>query len=451
MIQDLTTGRPAKVILVYSLPIILGNVFQQIYNLVDIVIVGRCIGFQALAGVGATGGLNFLVLGFAMGITSGLGIMIAQFFGARDMVRMRQSIGTSLIICVGLSALLTTVALVCLPWMLHFLNTPDSIYQYSYNYISVIFGGLIASVAYNMVSCILRALGDSRTPLYFLLFSSALNVGLDLLCIATFGWGVHGAALATVFAQMLSAILCFAWAFRKYPEIRLHLEDFRTSWRFIWDHLAIGLPMALQFSITAVGVVILQGALNLFPDTYIAGFSAASKVQNLGSTVGVSFGVSMANYAGQNYGAGRIDRVRSGVRATIFLTLCVCTVASLILWFFATPLTSMFLDDGSLADAGDRVSEIFYAARLYLHISAIFFPFLYLIFVYRNALQGVGQTFWPLMAGVLELVIRVGASLTFPKFYGYPAIPMVDVMSWFGACLWLAVSYYILMPKVVKN
>lgn len=450
MTQDLTRGNPAKVILLYSLPIILGNVFQQVYNLVDTIIVGRYIGFQALAGVGITGGLNFLVLGFAFGITGGLGIMIAQYFGAKDYEKMRQSIGTSLTICLGLSALLTALAVGLLHQLLQLINTPSSIYDFAHDYIFVIFAGIFATVAYNMVSCILRAIGDSKTPLYFLVFSSVLNVGLDMLCIVVLHWGVVGAATATVVSQLVSAVLCFAYAFRKYPEIRLKRKDFRTNWPFIWEHLRIGLPLALQFSITAFGIVILQSALCGFKDTYIAGFSAASRVQALGSTVGVSFGVAMANYAGQNFGAGDIKRIRSGVNWTILIALCVCAFVSTIMSVFADGLTSMFMDKSAVSDSVERTAEIYYASRRYLYTSAIFFPFLYILFVYRNALQGIGKTFWPLMAGVFELIIRVSASAILPARMGYPAIPLVDVFAWVGACTVLAISYYLQMPKPIK-
>lgn len=447
MIKDLTYGKPAKVILTFSIPIILGNLFQQIYNLVDMVIVGRFLGFQALAGVGATGGMSFLVLGFALGITGGFGIMVAQFYGAKDFDRMRQSIGTSLILCVILSALLTAVTLGWLKPMLNLIDTPESIFHYSYDYIFIIYAGIFANVAYNMVACILRALGDSRIPLYFLLFSSVLNVGLDLVCIIVFGWGVRGAAAATVFSQMVSAVLCFIYSWKKYPEIRLGLSDFRTDISFMWDHLKIGLPMALQFSITAIGVIILQGALNQFEDTYIAGFSAANRVQQLSSTIGVSFGVAIANYAGQNFGAGEIGRVKKGVNATIFLSLGVCALASVFMSIFADWLTTLFLSTETLNGPADILDQIYGASRQYLYISAIFFPFLYVLFVYRNALQGIGKTFWPLMAGVAELLIRLVASAVLPPRLGFTGVPLVDVSAWVGACVILAVSYYIIIPK----
>ena len=442
MANDLTKGSPARVIFVYSLPIILGNVFQQVYNLVDTVIVGRLVNYQALAGVGITNGLTFLVMGFVFGITGGLGIKIAQYFGAQDWAGLRRSVGTSLIISTVLAVLLTVTAVTCTEPMLRLIGTGPEIFPYSRDYLIILFAGISTQTAYNLISCILRGLGDSRTPLYFLIFSSLLNVGLDILFIGGLRWGVKGAAFGTVISQATSAVLCFIYAFRHYKVIRISRGDLQTSRAFVWEHLRIGIPMALQFSITAVGIVMLQAALNSFPPTYIAGFSAASKIQSIGSLVAISFGVAIANYAGQNYGAGDIRRVRRGVTVTVMMTLSVCLVASVLMATLATPLTSLFLDPGTAANG-----EIYEASRRYLYTSATFFPFLYLIFVYRNALQGIGKTFLPLMAGVLELVIRAVGSHTLPHMFGYPGVPMVDVSAWIGACVMLFISYRIQMPK----
>ncbi len=443
MIQNLTKGRPAGVILLFALPIILGNVFQQIYSVVDSVIVGRYVSYQALAGVGITNGLTFFIFGFVIGITSGLGIKTAQFFGAKAFDKMRQSLGTGFIICLVLSILITILAIVSINPSLRFMGTDEEIYEYSHDYLLITYIGLTSQIAYNMVACILRALGDSKTPLYFLIFSSVLNIILDILFVNYFGWGVPGAAWATVLAQLISAICCFVFVFYRYKELRLTKKDFQTSWTFVWEHLRIGLPMALQFSITAFGVIILYAALNHFPTTYIAGFTTASKIQNLGMLVPISLGVAIANYVGQNYGAGNIVRMRVGVNAALLMSLAVCVVVSLSIVLFAHPLTSIFLDP----DIVGNTSEIFSASMQYLYVSALFFPFLFLLFIYRNALQGVGKTFMPLLAGVLELLIRVVASLILPKYFGYNGVILVDVCAWVGACLLLFISYQIQMPK----
>lgn len=445
MTTNLTQGNPAKAILLYSVPIIIGNFFQQVYNLVDMVIVGRCLDYRALAGVGATNGLNFFVLWFALGITSGLGIRIAQYYGAGDMAKMRKSIGTSLVICLVMSAVLTVLAAGYCGPILRLMGTHEDLFDFSYSYIFIIFVGLGITVAYNIIACILRAIGDSRTPLYFLIFSSVLNVCLDILFMAEFGWGVKGAAWATISSQALSALLCFIYAWWRYPILRLSFSDLQTDRRLIRSHLGISLPMALQFSITAFGIIILQAALNGFPSTNIAGFAAASKIQGVGSVVGVAFGVAIANFVGQNFGAGNLERARKGVRITLAMTLSVCIMSGLLISIFADPLTSLFMENGT----GSDVPAIYEASRRYLYFSAAFYPFLFGLFVFRNALQGIGKTFWPLMAGVMELILRTVASMTLPHFMGYDGILLSDVLAWAGAFIVLGISYYYQMPRAV--
>ena len=443
MIKNLTKGNPAKVIFLFSLPIILGNVFQQIYSIVDSVIVGRFVCYQALAGVGITGGLTFFVFGFVIGITSGLGIKTAQFFGAKDFENMRRSLGTGIVISIVSSCIITFLALITIHPMLRLMDASPDIYEYSYIYLKITYIGITSQFAYNLVACILRALGDSKTPLYFLIFSSVLNIILDILFVKTFGFGVAGAAWATVIAQIISAICCFIYVFKRYPELHLAKSDFNTNWKFVWEHLKIGLPMALQFSITSIGVILLYAALNNFPTTYIAGYTTANKIQSLGMLVPISLGVGVANYVGQNYGARNFVRMRIGVNSAVIMTLCFCVVISSLMAFFADALTSLFIDDKVVAN----ISEIYTASRWYIYISALFFPFLFVLFVYRNALQGVGKTFLPLMAGVLELVIRAVASVILPPMFGYNGILLVDVLAWVGACTLLTIGYIVQMPK----
>ena len=429
---------------VYSLPIILANVFQQVYALVDMAIVGRLVGYEALSGVGATNGLSFLLFGFASGVTAGFGICVAQFFGAKDYASLRRSVATSLRLSLQLSLALTAIALAFCGPMLRLMGTPEAVFGYSLTYISVIFAGTLAQVAYNMMACILRSLGDSRTPLLVLIFSVTLNVGLDLLFIGVFGWGVAGAAWATTISQGISAVISAAYAFRHYPMIRPQRGDWHLTRAFAWHHLRIGLPMAFQFSITAVGILLLQAALNRFPVTYMAGFTAANKVQNLGATVSIAFGMAMANYAGQNIGAGRMDRVRAGVRASLWITMVVCVVCAAVMVVFARPLTALFVGEtgAGAAVAAGSLAEIFEAAREYLVCSAVFFPFLYVIFIFRNALQGIGKPFWPLMGGVFELVIRAFAAAFLPQRFGYNGIVLIDTLAWVGAALLLVIAYF---------
>lgn len=443
MIRDLTKGNPARVIFIYSLPIIIGNVFQQVYNFVDNVIVGRYVSYQALAGVGVTNGMTYLMLGFMVGITGGLGVKTAQHFGSGDIANVRKSIATGIVVCSAFAAVMTAASVLLADPVLRLLGAGPDIFGYARDYSVIIFAGLATQAAYNFISSVLRALGDSRTPLYFLIFSSVLNVVLDFLFVCGTGWGVRGAAFATVLSQLLSAVLCFIYAFTRYKEIRLRRSDFKLDGKFISDHLSLSFPMAVQSSIIAVGVIFLNAALASFPSQYIAGFSAASRTSNLGALVPVSLGVAMANYAGQNYGAGMMKRIRQGVRACCLMAMGVCLPVSSAMLVFPEQLTSLFVDPDT---AGD-VADIYDASVRYLRVSASLFPFLFLIFIFRNALLGIGRPFWPFMACVGELVLRAVTSFIFPKMFGYTGVIYVDCLSWVVACLIVFLAYVFIVVR----
>ena len=444
--KDLTNGNPAKIILFYSIPILIGNIFQQLYSMVDTIIVGKYIGADALAAVGTTGPLNFLVLGFVGGLTGGFAVITAQRFGAKDEDGVRRSTATIIILSVILTVVITALAVATTMPLLKLINTPEKIINDSYTYIVIIYLGIAATMLYNMVSCILRALGDSKTPLYFLVVSSVLNIVLDLLFIINFGMGVAGAALATVISQGVSGILCLIYTKKKYTILHLSKKDFKWSTKFAWKHMSVGLPMAFQFSITAVGVVILQGALNLFGETYIAAYTAASKVEQLVTQPANTFGVTMANYAGQNLGAGRIDRIKDGVRKSTIITLLFAVAAIILVYIFDEALIGLFISD----DEQNKVLLI-EAAQQYLRLCSLFFPFLYMIFIYRNMLQGTGHGFMPLMAGVFELVTRCAAAFTLPGFFGFKGICIAGPLAWIAAAVPLGITYFITIKKMRRN
>lgn len=444
MSNDMTTGSPVKLIFFFSMPILLGNIFQQLYSMVDTIIVGRCIDFQALAAVGATGAISFLIIGFVFGLTGGFAVITAQRFGARDDEGLRHSIGITIILCSVTAVVMTIISTLAAKPLLHLMNTPDDIFKDAYIYIMIIFGGIAPSLAYNMLACILRALGDSKTPLLFLIISSILNIVLDLLFIAVFGMGVAGAALATIISQGVSAVLCFVYMIKHYPILHLTKKDFAWNPYFAWKHLAIGLPMAFQFSITAIGTIILQGALNLLGSVKIAAFTAACKVEQLASQPANSFGITMANYAGQNLGANKLKRIRQGTVKCIFLSLGFTVISGLILIFFSTPLTNLFLGNTDPA----VLNEIIDSSQQYLMLAALFFPFLSLLFIFRNVLQGMGKSFWPLMAGVAELVFRTLVAFTLPKHLGFLGICLASPAAWAGATILLIFSYIYVMKKM---
>lgn len=437
MTNDMTNGKPAKLILMFSLPLLIGNIFQQFYSMADTVIVGRTIGVHALAAVGATGAISFLILGFVMGITSGFSVITAQRFGAGDESGVRRSVAVSVLLSVGVTVLLTIIAMLTAMPLLRVMNTPADIIMDSYGYIIVIFAGIGASVFYNLISSILRALGDSRTPLLFLIVASVLNIILDLVFILVFRMGVAGAAYATVIAQVISGIFCVAYTVRRFPILRLHKGDWRFDWSFAWQHLRVGLPMAFQFSITAIGVMVMQAALNAFGSDTVAAYTAASKIEQIVTAPFGSLGVTMATYGAQNYGAGKMYRIRSGVGAATLITAGFTLLAVLVSVFLGTPLTHVFVSDGS--------AQVFTDAQLYLNTIAPFFIVLGMLFVFRNVLQGIGRGLVPLLAGVAELIMRIVVAFTLAAPLGYFGVCLANPAAWVGATLPLCIAFFVVM------
>ena len=312
----MTVGKPSKLIIQFMIPMFLGNVFQQFYNVADSIVAGQFLGVQALAAIGSTGSLMFFVTGWMNGMSSGFAILVSQWFGAKKYDRMRHYVAMSVYLSIILSVLMTVGFLAANVPILRMMNYPPDIMPDVTAYMGIIYAGLIVTAAYNALAAFLRALGDSRSPLYFLIISAAINVVLDIVFIVYGGMGVDGCAYATVIAQAISALLCFIYIVKRYPILHLKREDFRISFRSWGRLLALGIPMALQFSITAIGTIIVQGAVNVYGEIYMAGFSAAGKLQNIIATVFSAFGATIATYVGQNRGAGKMDRVRQGVRTT---------------------------------------------------------------------------------------------------------------------------------------
>ena len=319
MTNDMTRGNPTRLIISFTLPVLFGNLCQQLYGMVDSIIVGRAISMEALAAVGATSGISFLVIGCIQGLTAGFSVITAQRFGAGDYEGVKRSVATSALLSLAATVLLTAAGILTARPLLEVMNTPADIIEDSYAYIIVIYYGVAATAFYNLLSCIIRALGDSKTPLIFLVFASFLNVALDLLFIITFHMGVGGAAWATVLSQGVSGLLCLGYAWRRFPLLRMEKRHWTFDWSYAWKHLRLALPMAMQFVITGTSVLVNQAVLNLFGSAAVAAFSAASKIHMLSEQVAVSFGTAMATYAGQNYGAGKAGRVREGLRKCTLL------------------------------------------------------------------------------------------------------------------------------------
>lgn len=443
MTKDMTEGNPFRLILTFSIPLLLGNIFQQFYNMVDSIIVGQFIGEEALAAVGSTGSMVFLVIGFCMGIAGGFGILVSQSFGAGDEKRLRHYVAMSFLLSLVITIILTAAMMVTTVPLLKLMRTPENILEGAASYLLVIYAGLGVTLLYNVLSCILRGVGDSKTPLYFLIISSLLNVVLDLLFVVVFKSGVAGAAYATVISQGVSAILCLVYMFWKFPMLRLKKEDWKFDWNAIGQLFGVGLPMALQFSITAVGVMILQSAINDFGSTVVASYTAASKVENLSTQVMVTLGTTMATYCGQNLGAGRFDRIKEGIKVSYIFIFASTILAILISAVFGKNIVSWFIANPS--------EEILEYASSYLNFISYFYLFLAILFLFRNVLQGMGSGFVPMMCGVAEMVVRTFIAFAWADKLGYTAICLASPLAWIAAAVPLFIAYYSKMKNPEKS
>ena len=443
MTKDLTVGKPLKSIVLFMLPIMVGNIFQQLYSMVDTIIVGQTISAQALAGVGVTNSMSLLIIGFVQGLTSGFSVKTSQMFGAHDEDGVKRSLAASLALSTVISVALTFVAVYTTMPLLRLIDTPEDVISYSYDYIVAVYWGLAATVFYNLGSAMLRAVGDSRTPLIFLILAALLNVGLDFLFILEFDMGVAGAGWATVVSQAVSAIGCFAVMFAKFPVYRIGFKHFASSVKFYWQHMALGLPMALQFSIIAVGIMVQQSALNALGSVAVTAYTAANKIDSIINQSLAALGAAVATFCGQNYGAGKYDRIRQGVK----LSMAVGIVCSLIGFAFvallAKPLTALF--------SNEITEEILDLSRQYLIWQGAMYIFLTAIYVYRNALQGIGKSTFAMLGGGIEVVMRVLASLLLAKALGYTGICVSNPAAWIGADIFFVISYYAVMRSLRRR
>ncbi|QJA08157.1 MATE family efflux transporter [Romboutsia sp. CE17] len=443
MTNDMTKGSPLRIFILFSIPLLIGNIFQQLYSMVDTIIVGRFVGVDALAAVGSTGSMFFLVNGMILGLTSGFSVLVSQKFGAKDEEGLKKSVASNIILTIISTIIITVVALVVKNPLLKLMNTPDNIFNDANIYITIIFAGIFTQTTYNMAAGILRAIGDSKTPLYFLIISSVINIVLDLVFIINFNMGVAGAAYATNIAQGISGILCLVYSYKKFKVLRLKREDFKVDKSYYTTHLKVGIPMGLQFSVTAVGVIIVQSAVNVFGSNIIASYTASSKVLQLVMQPLISFGVTMATYAGQNLGAKRFDRIRNGMSIMNKISIITSLIAGAILVFFGKYFVMIFIEN-----PGD---EIIRYAQDVLNYSAVFMIFLGFIFVYRNVLQGMGESFVPMMAGVYELVARSIVAFTLPKYIGFTGICLSDPIAWIAAAVPLMITYRNRINKIIDE
>lgn len=416
MKTDMTAGKPMKMILDFTIPVFIGGVFQQFYNMMDAIIVGKFVGTKGLAAVGATGTIIFLIIGCLMGLTAGFAVITAQKFGAGKMREMRQTVGNAAILSVIMSIIMTAVSMIGMRKLLLLMNTPEDIFHDAYVYIMIICGGIFAQVLYNLIASILRALGNSKTPLYFLIISALLNVVLDLLFIIVFHMGVAGAAWATVISQGVSGVLCILYIIKAVPELHLKRDDWRLRGNISKNQIGMGIPMGLQYSITAIGTMMVQSALNILGSYPVAAFTAGSKIESIFSQAFVAIGTTMATYNAQNIGAGKLERVRQGFRCAHVIGIVYAIITGLIMIFWGKYFAYLFISDNA--------AEVVPMVDIYVKCAGVFFVPLHFVNCLRNGIQGMGYGLLPMMAGVAELTGR-----------GITAVIAADHKSYFGACM----------------
>lgn len=440
--KEMTAGPALPLIFNFTMPLLLGNLLQQTYSLIDAAIVGKFLGINPLAAVGASSSVIFLILGFCNGCGCGFGIPVAQKFGARDYVMMRKYITVALRLAIAISLFIALVTSILCADILTLMRTPADIFQDAYLYLLVTFIGVPFTFLYNLLSSIIRALGDSKTPFYFLLFSTVLNVLLDLFCILVLGWGVLGAAVATIFSQGVSMLLCYFYMYRHFDILQGEASERKFQPRLAKNLLAIGIPMGLQFSITAIGSMMLQSANNALGTACVAAFTSAMRIKMFFICPFESLGIAMATYCGQNYGAGKPLRIWEGIKASCFMMLVYALATFVILMFAAKSLALLFVSPSEI--------EIIKDTELFLHVSSYFFPMLGLLCILRYTIQGAGYTNLAMLSGVFEMVARALVSLYAVPVWGYMAVCFGDPTAWVAANIFLIPAFVYVYRRLKK-
>lgn len=440
--KDMTQGSPIRLILQFCIPLFFGMLFQQFYNMMDTIIVGKFLGVQALASVGATGSINFMVIGFCMGVCNGFAIPVAQQFGAGDYHNLRKYVANSAWLAIAFAGFMTAAVCVLCRQILKWMNTPEDIMEGAYSYIFVIFLGIPVIYLYNLLSGIIRSLGDSKSPLFFLVLSSGLNIILDLTLILIFDMGVAGAAWATVISQAVSGIACLIYIMLRFDILKISKEEWRVDGRCVGTLCNMGIPMGLQYSITAIGSVILQTAVNGIGSMAVAAVAAGAKIGMFFCCPFDAMGSTMATYAGQNVGAGKLDRVSKGVKSTCLLGLGYSLIAALILGLFGGTIALFFVDAGE--------TEIIRHVTWFLWGNVAFFFPLALVNIVRFTIQGLGFSKFAILAGVAEMAARCLVALIFVPEFGYLAVCFASPVAWIFADLFLVPAYMHVMKKLQK-
>ena len=443
--KDMTTGSSMKLILGFAVPLLMGMLFQQVYSLVDTIIVGRFLGVNALAAVGATGSINFLIIGFCLGLCNGFALPVAQRFGAKDYDGLRKYVGNSAVLSVIIGGTITVFTVVFCRNILQIMDTPADIIDLSYNYIVVIFAGIPATLLYNILSSHLRSLGDSVTPVAFLILSACLNIGLDLLFIVTFHWGVFGASFATVLSQLVSGVLCLVFIIIRFDILHLKRDDWRLDPAYVRNLLVMGLPMGFQYSITAIGSVILQAAVNSLGSIALASMTAASKISMFVVCPFDALGSTMATYGGQNVGAGKLERLAKGLRSAVILGAIYSAVIFVVVYFFGENMIQIFL-----SPTEENAATVLAWAKEFLVINAAFYFPLALVNIVRFLIQGMGFSGFAVFAGVFEMVARTIVGLFLVPVFGFIAACFASPLAWIFADAFLIPAFFFCRKRLRK-
>ena len=447
-VKNLTVGSPMKLILGFLVPLLGGLLFQQLYNMVDTLVVGRYLGVNALAGVGSTGSINFLVLGFCIGICNGFVIPVAQKFGEGDEDGLRRFVANSFWLSAAFAVVITVVVCLLCSTVLHWMDTPPDIFDYAFDYIFVIFLGIPVIILYNLLSGIIRSLGDSRTPIYFLVLSSLLNVAFDILSVQVLGMGVNGPAWATVVSQAISGLLCLAILFKRYPILRLSRDDLRPRKAELLRLMSMGFPMGLQYSITAIGSIVVQAAVNGLAANYIAAVTVGNKINQLFICVFDAMGTTMAVYGAQNYGAMKLDRLHKGVASCGLLAVGYSLLVLPVMIFFGADLAQLFID--SSEPLATRL-EIAQYARQFLICNGAFYIALSFVNILRFMIQGLSFTKQAIFAGIFEMISRCVCGFWLTGYWGFTVICFANPAAWVCADIFLVPAYFISVKTLKRR
>ena len=443
MTKDMTSGSPAKLIFGFAIPMFLGLLFQQFYSMVDTLIVGKFLGVNPLAGVGSTTSLNFMVLGFCMGVCNGFAIPVAQMFGAKEEHRLRRYVTNGAWLCIVFSIVMTLVVVaVCRP-VLVLMQTPEEIFEYAYVYIVIVFWGIPCTFLYNILAAIIRSLGDSKTPVIFLAISSGINIVLDLVFVLVFDMGVEGPAIATVLAQGISGIICLWYMYRKFPVLHASREEWRPEFSYMGKLCYIGIPMGLQYSVTAIGTLVLQAAVNGLGAAVVAGVTAGQKINAFIQCPLEALGQTMAPYAGQNMGAEKYDWIGKGLKSAVGMGFAVSILCFVLAIFFGKQLTMLFVDASETAIISYSYQFLLYCTGGYCLLT--------LVNTVRFTIQGMGFSVFAILSGIMEMIARILAATVVVQMIGFAGTCLAHPMAWLFADVFLIPAFFWCRKKVAKQ